>query len=210
MPCDLYTTIQNTPMTKRENESKAHIEGEEIMDEVLEEVESVSNDDGEIDEDLLNQIEELKDEESETVSDNDQINALKESLARQQADYVNFQKRTARDKDEMVFFIKSKIINPILKRLDDIERIIKNTPETEQNTPVFQAVLALEKALNKDLSDMGVVSFVSLWESVDPNKHDVMTQIPWEEWKILDEFEKWYTLDAKVLRVATVVVGSWA
>ena len=141
-------------MTKRENEFKTSIEEEEIMNELLEEVEGVTNEDGEIDESLLDTIENLEDEELEIPSDNEQINALRESLARQQADYENFKKRTARDKDEMVFFIKSKLINPILKRLDDIERIVKNTPEAETEAAAFQAILVLEKALKKDLADM--------------------------------------------------------
>ncbi len=189
-------------MTKRENDSKKKIVEEEIMEEIEGEVEWVTNEEWEIDEELL--------DITEIPSDNEQINALKESLARQQADYENFKKRTARDKDEMVFFIKSKVINPILKRLDDIERIIKNTPEEDQKWAIYEWILALEKSLTKDLADMWVKSFDSLWEDVDPNKHDVMTQIPWDEWKILDEFEKWYMLDEKVLRVATVVVWSGA
>jgi len=109
----------------------------------------------------------------------------------------------------MVFFIKSKIINPILKRIDDIERIIKNTPEEEKETPIFKAVLALELGLKKDLSDMWVKEFISLWEEVDPNRHDVMTQVPWKPENIIcDEFEKGYELDWKVLRIAKVVVGA--
>jgi molecular chaperone GrpE (heat shock protein) len=56
---------------------------------------------------------------------------------------------------------------------------------------------------------MGVSAFSSLGEEVDPHMHDVMTQVPGQaEWIIFDEFEKWYMLDNKVLRVAKVVVGS--
>ena len=185
-------------MTKNENDMKDKIEENEIMDEMEAEIEELKNEEGEIDEELL---------EEAIADENPQVTQLKEALLKSQADYENFKRRTTRDKDEMVFFIKSKIINPILKRLDDIERIIKNTPEEEQEAAAFQAILVLEKALKKDLEDMWVKDFVSLWEEVDPNKHDVMTQVPWEEWKIMDEFEKWYTLDEKVLRVAKVVVG---
>jgi molecular chaperone GrpE (heat shock protein) len=56
---------------------------------------------------------------------------------------------------------------------------------------------------------MWVKSFNSLGEEVDPDKHDVMTTVPWkEEWIVFDEFEKWYELDWRVLRHAKVVV--WA
>jgi len=82
------------------------------------------------------------------------VEQLKEALLKSQADYENFKRRTSRDKDEMVFFIKSKIINPILKRVDDIERMIKNTPEEQQASAQFEAIVALDKGLKKDLTDM--------------------------------------------------------
>ncbi|MCD5380383.1 nucleotide exchange factor GrpE [Candidatus Gracilibacteria bacterium] len=187
-------------MTKNENDMKEKIEENEVMEEMELEIENLKNEEGEIDEEL---VEEAQGEE------NPQVAQLKDALLKSQADYENFKRRTSRDKDEMVFFIKSKIINPILKRVDDLDRMIKNTPEEEHNTAQFEAIIALEKSLKKDLKDMGVSEFVSTGEEVDPNKHDVMTQVPGkEEGIICDEFEKGYLLDEKVLRVAKVVVGA--
>jgi molecular chaperone GrpE len=68
------------------------------------------------------QVEEIQKDESE-------IGKLKDMLARNQADFDNFKKRTERDKDDMIFFLKLDIFKKILPRLDDLERIIKNTPE---------------------------------------------------------------------------------
>jgi molecular chaperone GrpE len=67
-------------------------------------------------------------QEQEAVDLEDQQNPLKEKLARLQADYDNFKKRTERDREEMVFFINSKTFSCILPRMDDLERIISNTP----------------------------------------------------------------------------------
>ena len=187
-------------MTKNVNDTKEAIEESEVMEEAQESIENLTDENWEISEE---KVEEAQGEE------NPQIAQLKDALLKSQADYENFKRRTSRDKDEMVFFIKSKLINPILKRIDDIERIIKNTPDEEKETPIFTAVLALEKSLKKDISDMWVKEFISLWEEVDPNKHDVMTQVPWKPENIIcDEFEKWYELDWKVLRIAKVVVGA--
>lgn len=188
-------------MTKKENDMKDNIEESEIIDEMEAEIEELKNKEWEIDEEKI--------ENAVSGEDNSEVSKLKDALLKSQADYENFKRRTSRDKDEMVFFIKSKIINPILKRLDDIERIIKNTPEEEKETPIFKATLALELSLKKDLTDMWVKEFVSLWEEVDPNKHDVMTKIPGKPENIIcDEFEKGYELEGKVLRIAKVVVGS--
>jgi molecular chaperone GrpE len=59
-----------------------------------------------------------------------------------------------------------------------------------------------------DFSRLWVKVFESKGQEVDPEKHDVMTQVPGEEGIIQDEFEKWYELDGRVLRHAKVVVGN--
>ncbi len=151
--------------------------------------------------------EEIIEQQDETIASEDsQITKLQDLLARNQADYENFKKRTARDKDEMIFFLKSDIFKKILPRLDDLERIIKNTPVEIQDTPIYEWVLALEKTLRKDISGMGIQKFKSIGQNIDPEKHDVMTQVPGEHWIIIDEFESGYMLWDKVLRVAKVVV----
>jgi molecular chaperone GrpE len=138
----------------------------------------------------------------------DEISLLKERLARLQADYDNFKKRTERDREEMVFFINSKTFSRILPRIDDLERIVHNTPEELKTNTLFIWIEALYKAINRDIESLGVKIFISKWQKVDPERHDVMTQVPGEEWIIVDEFEKGYLLWDRVLRHAKVVVGS--
>jgi molecular chaperone GrpE len=147
------------------------------------------------------QVEEIQKDESE-------IGKLKDMLARNQADFDNFKKRTERDKDDMIFFLKLDIFKKILPRLDDLERIIKNTPEDMTSWALFEWVITLQKQLLKDVTKMWVIVFESKGEEVNPDKHEVMTQVPGEEWRIVDEFEKWYMLWERVLRVAKVVVGN--
>ena len=49
---------------------------------------------------------------------------------------------------------------------------------------------------------------MSLGEEVDADKHDVLSQGPGEENKIINEFEKGYMIGDEVLRHAKVVVGN--
>lgn len=62
--------------------------------------------------------------------------------------------------------------------------------------------------MQKYLESQGVKSFNSVGEEVNPDRHDVMTQAPGPEGKIVQEFEKGYTIGDRVLRHAKVVVGS--
>jgi molecular chaperone GrpE len=96
-----------------------------------------------------------------------------------------------------------------LPRLDDLDRIIKNTPNELKSNALFEWIVSMQSKLIEDLDKMWVKSFDSKGEEVNPDKHDVMTTVPGQkEWIIFDEFEKWYVLWDKVLRHAKVVV--WA
>jgi len=162
-----------------------------------------------IEEELYEEQEEIIEEQQEEIEqDESEIAKLKDMLTRVQADHDNFKKRTERDKADMIFFLKLDIFKKILPRLDDLERIIKNTPEDMASGALYEWVISLQKTLLKDLKSLWVDAFDSIWQDIDPDKHEVMTQIPGEEGKIVDEFEKWYMLWDRVLRVAKVVVGN--
>lgn len=173
------------------------------------------NDDKKVNEeikDIINEtdiIEELDEaiEESKEKTCNSDYDKLKEAFARQQADYDNFKKRVERDREDMIFYLKSDVLKKILPRLDDLQRIIAGTPEDLRTWSMYDWIVSIEKKLVSDLERLWVKHFESKWKEVDPDKHEVMTQIPWKNWIILDEFEKWYMIGDRVLRVAKVVVG---
>ncbi|MDD3646566.1 MAG: nucleotide exchange factor GrpE [Candidatus Gracilibacteria bacterium] len=187
-------------MTKHDKDIQEEKDLFEEMQEEVEEIEEQDGDSGEINEGRL--------EEAVTGEDSE-VARLKDALARQQADYDNFKKRVERDKSDMMFFLKSDILKKILPRIDDLERIVKNTPEDMRSGVLYEGVVTLEKTLRKDLESMGVKAFESIGHEVDADKHDVMTTVPGKpEGIIADEFEKGYMLDGRVLRHAKVVVGA--
>ena len=164
-------------------------------------------------EDLIQETNELEENEQileeKSNLENDEISKLKDQLARTQADYQNFKFRSERDRKDMIFFAKYDIFKKILPRIDDLERMIKNTPADNQNWALYEWIIAMEKSFKRDLEALWVTPFVSIWQEVNPDRHEVMTQIPSETpWIIVDEFEKWYLLWDRVLRVAKVIV--WA
>lgn len=184
-------------MTKNEKEEKKEHDLTEEMQEELSEIEE----------------EPIKEEATEEVLEestwNDELAKLKDAFARQQADYDNFKKRVERDREDMMFFLKADILKKVLPRIDDMQRIILSTPEVDRSGAIYEWIVSIEKKLVTDLDKLWIKAFVSKWEKVDPDKHEVMTQVPWEEWVIVDEFEKWYMIGNRVLRVAKVVVWQW-
>lgn len=145
--------------------------------------------------------------ESIPTNDSDEIGRLKASLARAQADYQNLQMRVERDKADMVYFLSAKLLLPLLKEVDNLERAVK-LKEGVDGDAFVDGVRSVFGGMTKYLESQWVKSFVSVGQEVDPERHDVMTEGPGESGKITQEFEKGYTLGDRVLRHAKVVVGN--
>lgn len=178
-------------------DEKNKLEEEDILEEMEQEIEEIEDEEGNIDEEKLEQAVDPHEEKTKDI------------LTRTIADFDNFKKRTERDKQDMIFFLKQDIFKKILPRLDDLERIVKNTPEDMRSGALFEWVIALQTKLIQDLEKLWVQAFDSKGQEVNPDKHDVMTTVPGQkEWIIFDEFEKWYVLWDRVLRHAKVVVGA--
>lgn len=179
------------------NDDRNKQEEKDIMEEIQEEITEIENEEWDIDE--------VKLEEAQ----NPEEFKCRDMLAKVSADFDNYKKRVERDKDDMIFFLKNDILKKILPRVDDLDRIIKNTPEDLKSNALFEWVVSMQTKLMSDLEKMWVKPFVSIWEKVNPDMHDVMTAVSWKEsWIIFDEFEKWFLLWDRVLRHAKVIV--WA
>lgn len=164
----------------------------------------VLSDDTETDE-ILEDILNPDKEEVDTLWE--EVIRLQESLARSQADYQNLLMRVERDKSEMAFFLASKLILPLLSQVDNLERAVKLKEWVEWDTFV-DGVRSVLGGFVKYLESQWVTGFDSLWHEVDPDRHDVMTEMSGEAWKIIQEFERGYLLKERVLRHAKVVVGN--
>ncbi|MBX9809596.1 nucleotide exchange factor GrpE [Candidatus Gracilibacteria bacterium] len=137
----------------------------------------------------------------------EQISSLQSSLARSQADYQNLLMRVERDKADMAFFLSSKMLTPLLTQIDNLERAVK-LKEGVEGDGFVDGIRSVLAGFQKFLESQGVTSFVSVGQEVDPDRHDVMTEMAGEAGVIVSEFEKGYLLRDRVLRHAKVIVGN--
>lgn len=157
--------------------------------------------------------ENLQNEESmaenipESLPDNEEIAKLREALARSQADYQNMMMRAGRDRKDMQFFLMEKLLRGLLVQIDNLDRAVEIKKDIQDDAFV-DGVRNVQSGLKKYLENHGVVTFDSIGQEVDPDKHEVLSQMAGEEGKILQEFEKGYMLGDRVLRHAKVIVGS--
>jgi molecular chaperone GrpE len=135
------------------------------------------------------------------------IKELEAALARSQADYQNLVMRSERDKLELATYLASRMFWPLLMHVDNLERAVQLKEWVQWDT-FIDGVRSVLSGMIKYLESQKIYVFTSIWETVDPAKHEVMTQMVGPEGKIIQEFEKGYMIADKVLRHAKVVVGS--
>lgn len=160
--------------------------------------------------------EETQEEQTTAEGDNtelkQQVGEAKDKYLRLYSDFENFRRRTAREKTELIQTAGEKVIREMLTVLDDFERAIKAqgaSPEGEEQS----GMELIQQKMLRILEQQGLKAIeVKAGDVFDVELHEAITQIPAPDeslkGKVVDEVEKGYTLNEKVIRFAKVVVGS--
>ncbi len=134
-------------------------------------------------------------------------------LQRLSADYSNFQKRSARQTADSISYEKERIIKTLLPALDNFEHTLSNT-ETIENAEAFvKGVRIIYDQLLDILKTHGVEQIKAEQEQFDPAMHEAMMQRhepDAEENVVLEEFQKGYRLNGRVIRPSRVIVNKLA
>jgi molecular chaperone GrpE len=135
----------------------------------------------------------------------------KDKYIRLFAEFDNFKKRTAKERLELIQTAGAEVIKSLLPVLDDFDRAEKSIETATDIEAVKQGLLLIKEKLNKSLQQKGLQSMQSIGESFDAEWHEAITEIPAPtedmKGKIIDEVEKGYVLNDKIIRYAKVIVG---
>lgn len=136
----------------------------------------------------------------------------KEKYLRLYADFENLRRRTAKEKLDYIKSANEEVIKVILPVIDDFERAQKSSANVEDASVVKEGMQLIYNKLYKTLEQKGLKPMESVGKSFDPDMHESITQIPAPsedlKGKVIDEVEKGYFLNDKVLRFAKVIIGS--
>jgi molecular chaperone GrpE len=136
----------------------------------------------------------------------------KEKYLRLYADFENLRRRSAKEKLEYIKSANEDIIKVILPVIDDFERAQKSGTTVEDASVVREGMQLIYNKLYKTLEQKGLKPMDSVGKTFDPDLHESITQIPAPKeelkGKVIDEVEKGYFLNDKVLRFAKVIIGS--
>lgn len=129
---------------------------------------------------------------------------------RGRADFLNYKKEEMERVRELIILAQGEIIFKILPILDSFELAEKNLSEELKNNVQAQGILQIKKQLYEFLKKYGLEEMKTMGEKFDPNFHEAVEQIETkdkESGTIIEEIQKGYTLQGKVIRVAKVRVA---
>jgi len=140
-----------------------------------------------------------------------ELTELKDKYLRLYADFENFRRRTARERMELIGTANADTMKNILPVVDDFERAIKSFDTTTEVKPLKEGVDLIYNKLFKTLESQGLKPMKTMGLPFDAELHESIAQYPAPnpELKdmVVDEVEKGYFLNDKVIRYAKVVIG---
>ena len=158
-------------------------------------------------------VEELSPEEQfhRLLKEKDELLAQKhDRLLRAQADYENYKKRIAREKEDLYKFGNERLLKELLPILDNFERSLTHAKESKSLAGVVEGVELIRKEMINTLKKYGLSEISAKGEKFDPSMHEATAQVPssdHSEGTVMEELQKGYFVHDRLLRPAMVVVA---
>ncbi|MFC1624623.1 nucleotide exchange factor GrpE [Candidatus Omnitrophota bacterium] len=134
-------------------------------------------------------------------------------LLQLQADFDNYKKRLEKERIEFIKFANEEIILEILKILDDFERAVKAGKSKHDFDVLYKGVEMIGKDLKAFLKQVGVKEIEANGKPFNPHEHEAMMQEETDkhpEDHVVEEFQKGYTLNGRIIRPVKVKVSKRA
>ncbi|MHC4173393.1 MAG: nucleotide exchange factor GrpE [Planctomycetota bacterium] len=153
------------------------------------------------------QLEELRDTIESLQKEKDELFA---KLQRVSADYANFQKRAPKQISDTIAYEKEKIIRTLLPALDNFEHTLQNADSAEDVDVLVKGIRIIYDQMLDILKSHDVEQIKAPGENFDPALHEAMMQKSEpdkEDNIVLEEFQKGYKLNGRVIRPSKVIVN---
>ncbi|MGV8878294.1 MAG: nucleotide exchange factor GrpE [Sphingobacteriaceae bacterium] len=166
------------------------------------------------------QTDEVK--EGQNAMENEEISAedkLKEEIAhlndrfvRLYAEFDNYKRRTSKERIDLFQTAGKDVIVSLLPVMDDFDRAIKSMDTAKDLIAVKEGIALIHSKMDNILTQKGLKDMKTIGTAFNSDLHEAITSIPAPAedliGKVVDELEKGYTLNDKVIRFAKVVVGA--
>ncbi|MEN6356473.1 MAG: nucleotide exchange factor GrpE [Armatimonadota bacterium] len=166
-----------------------------------EEIEQVSN------EEVVTDMETLQAEIDKLQSD---IREAQDKYVRTLADFDNYRKRQREETARSCDYARIEVISTLLPIIDNFERSVQAAEENNSYEALVEGVSLTLRQLHDMLTKQGVEPIDSVGQEFNPELHEALMRVETDDYPentIVDELEKGYTLNGRVLRPARVRVA---
>ena len=141
----------------------------------------------------------------------DKYEEMNDKFIRLYAEFDNYRRRTNKERIDLIGSASAGVVRDMIPVLDDFDRAILNNEKSDDIKAVKEGFLLVSTKFRGILEGKGLKAMKSKGETFDSEFHEAIANIPAPDkkskGKVIDDVEKGYLLNDKVIRFAKVVVG---
>src|SRR4051812_39203958 len=141
------------------------------------------------------------------------LDRFRDLALRSQADFENYKKRSAREKEEAIKYANSSLLERLIAIVDNFELGLEAARAEGEKSPIFSGMSMVLKQLMDFLADSGLQPIDAAGQKFDPNLHEAIAHEPSDEFAegtVIRQTRRGYRMKDRLLRPSSVVVSSGA
>jgi molecular chaperone GrpE len=141
------------------------------------------------------------------------LDRFRDLALRSQADFENYKKRAAREKEEAIKYANSALLERLIPIVDNFELGLEAARGEGETSPVFSGMSIVLRQLMDFLTEHGLQPIDATGQKFDPNLHEAIAHEPSEKFPegvVIRQTRRGYRMKDRLLRPSSVVVASGA
>ncbi len=139
------------------------------------------------------------------------LDRFRDLALRTQADFENYKKRAAREKEEAIRYANSSLLERLVAIVDNFELGLSAARSESENSPIYSGMSMVLKQITDFLADNGLQPIDAEGQRFDPNLHEAIAHeasdtVP--EGVVIRQTRRGYRMKDRLLRPSSVVVSS--
>src|SRR5437588_11758305 len=139
------------------------------------------------------------------------LDRFRDLALRSQADFENYKKRCAREKEDAVKYANSSLLERLVAIVDNFELGLEAARDESEQSPIYSGMTLVLKQLRDFLAENGLQAIEAEGKNFDPNLHEAIAHEPSEQFPegtVIRETRRGYRFKDRLLRPSSVVVSS--
>jgi molecular chaperone GrpE len=138
------------------------------------------------------------------------LDRFRDLALRSQADFENYKKRCAREKEDAIKYANSSLLERLVAIVDNFELGLEAARGESEHSPIYSGMTLVLKQFNDFLVENGLQPIDAEGKRFDPNLHQAIAHEPSEfpEGTVIRQTRRGYRFRDRLLRPSSVVVSS--